>query len=203
MSKSPLASSLWLMLSFSWIAVTVYKSGYLFLEYGNVIQASLPFSIGAWIYHYQGLVCRIIQIIRARAVIYLYTANIVFVVLCQILIPDKAWFVSMLGTWVNLFFSALMTIVLFQSGGRYFSKKVDRFFGDLSYPVYLFHWSGVALVSWVLTDDMSRGVLVFLLGLGLTILISIAVNKYVNDYVERIRKRIRESSSQSVTSNAD
>ena len=203
LSKSPVISSLWLILSFSWVAVTVYKSGYLFLEYGNVIQASLPFSIGAWIYHYQALVAKLIQIIRGRTIVFLYSANIVFVVLCQIFIPDKAWFVSMLGTWVNLLLSALMTIVLFKFGGHYFSKKVDRFFGDLSYPVYLFHWSSVALVSWVITDDMSKGLLVFLLGLGLTILVSMGVNKYINDYVEHIRTRVRERASQSTTTTAD
>lgn len=203
LSKSPRISSLWLLLSFSWVAVTVYKSGYLFLEYGNVIQASLPFSIGAWIYHYQSLVGKLIQLVRAKTVVFLYSANIVFVVFCQVFIPDKAWFVSMLGTWVNLLLSALMTIVLFQYGSQCFSKKVDRFFGDLSYPVYLFHWSGVALVSWTITDNMSKGPLVFLLGLGLTILVSLVVNKYVNDYVEHIRKRVREKASQAIPTVTD
>ena len=193
LSKSRLISTIWLIISFCWVAVTIFKSGYLFLGYGNVIQASLPFAMGAWIYHYCEAVNKFIQFLRVRVVVFLYCANILFVLLCQIFIPDKAWFISMLGTWVNLLFSALMIVTLFKYGGLYFNKRIDSFLGDLSYPIYLFHWSGVAFMSWLITDDMSKGPLVFFAGLTFTILVSILVNKYVNKNTERLRNRVRKN----------
>ena len=61
------------------------------------------------------------------------------------------------------------------------SKQTDRFLGDLSYPIYnMFIGVGASLASWLITPYHSQG-WVFCLGLVLTILVSILVNKCVND----------------------
>ncbi|PTL99769.1 MAG: acyltransferase, partial [Bacteroidetes bacterium] len=81
-------------------------------------------------------------------------------------------------------------ILLLEHGRKYLAKRTDRFLGDLSYPVYIFHWSGASLASWIISSNDNK-IWVFCLGLSLTILVSILVNKVVNDNIEKLRNIIR------------
>ncbi|GAC10820.1 acyltransferase family protein [Paraglaciecola chathamensis] len=191
-SRTRMITLIWLFASMCWVGGNMFQTGSFSTGYGNVLQAALPFSLGAWVYHYRKWVTSVVYKIGMPLIVCLYIGNIAIVVLCQVLIADKAWFVSLIGSWLNLGLSTLMTVLLFEQGSRFFSKKVDRVLGDLSFPIYLFHWSGAALASWLITEDMSKGALVFTLGLLITVIISVLVNIYVNESIERIRARIRQ-----------
>jgi peptidoglycan/LPS O-acetylase OafA/YrhL len=143
------------------------------------------------VYHYKSSVSSFINKVGVFPILAIFSINILTVVVSHYVWSEKFWFFNAVGTWVNLIFSGLMIILLLEHGRTFFSKKTDRFLGDLSYPVYIFHWSGASLASWLITSDHNKGFWVFFLGLGLTILISIFVNKCVNDNVEKLRNIIR------------
>jgi peptidoglycan/LPS O-acetylase OafA/YrhL len=191
LSKSKLLTTVWFLLSLAWVLWTNVSIGKWGVGYGDIFIASLPFSIGAMIYHYKSFVNIFINKVGVIPILAIFSINILTVVASHYVWSEKFWFFNAVGTWVNLIFSGLMIILLLEHGRIFFSKQTDRFLGDLSYPVYIFHWSGASLASWLITSDHNKGFWVFFLGLGLTILISIFVNKCVNDNVEKLRNIIR------------
>jgi peptidoglycan/LPS O-acetylase OafA/YrhL len=195
LSKSKMLTTIWFLSSLAWVLWTNVSIGKWGIGYGDIFIASLPFSIGALVYHYKSSVSGFINKIGVLPILSIFIINILTVVACHYFWVDKFWFFNAVGTWVNLIFSGIVTILLLEHGRSYLSKKTDRFLGDLSYPIYIFHWSGASLASWLITSDHSKGFWVFSLGLGLTILISIFVNKCVNDNVEKLRNIIRPKHS--------
>ena len=189
-SKSKQLTTIWFLLSLSWVLWTNFSMSQWGIGYGDIIVASLPFSLGALVYHYKPIVNDIINKVGIVPILAMFTINILIVVVTHYVWSEKFWFFNAIGTWINLVLSGLMTILLLEHGRKYLAKRTDRFLGDLSYPVYLFHWSGASLASWIISSNDNR-VWVFCLGLSLTILVSILVNKVVNDNIEKLRNIIR------------
>jgi peptidoglycan/LPS O-acetylase OafA/YrhL len=191
LSKSKQLTTMWFLFSLAWVLWTNFSTRMWGIGYGDIIVASLPFSLGALVYHYKSFVSRIIDRIGFVSILAIFTINIMTVVVSYYVWHDKFWFFNAVGTWVNLIFSGLVIILLLEKGHIYLSKQTDRFLGDLSYPIYIFHWSGAAFASWLLSSGPNKGFWVFFWGLVFTILVSIFVNRFVNDNIEKLRNIIR------------
>ena len=200
LSKNKWISTLWFSLSLGYVIFNVIM-GRFTAGYGNVTSASLPFSIGAMIYWYKDEIMVVIRRISpAYFLIFttLFILNLVVITIAQILFPEEAWKFGTVGTYANLFLTTFLIVILLEDGRRFVSKKVDKIMGDLSYPVYIFHWSAAAFASWLIYDDVRKGfnidgLMVFLLGCVITILVSLIVNKFVNDQIEVIRQNVKSS----------
>jgi peptidoglycan/LPS O-acetylase OafA/YrhL len=189
LSKSKQLTTMWFLLSLSWVLWTNFSNSEWGIGYGDIIVASLPFSLGALVYHYKSLLNSIISKVGIVPILTLFTLNILVVAISYYIVGDKFWFFNALGEWVNLIFSGLVTILLLEHGRSFLPKKIDRYLGDLSYPIYIFHWSGASLASWLIGSNHKGWI--FLWGLSLTILVSIFVNRVVNDNVEKLRNIVR------------
>lgn len=189
LSKSKQLTTIWFLFSLLWVLWTNFSTKDWGIGYGDIIVASLPFSLGALVYHYKSIVNSIINKVGLGPILTMFTLNILIVVISYYVVGDKFWFFNAFGTWVNLIFSGLVTILLLEHGRSFLSKKIDRFLGDLSYPIYIFHWSGASLASWLIASNHKGWI--FILGLILTILVSIFVNRIVNDNVEKLRNIVR------------
>jgi peptidoglycan/LPS O-acetylase OafA/YrhL len=97
-----------------------------------------------------------------------------------------------MATWSNIILSSFLTIYLFGLDKSSFSKKWDKELGDLSYPIYIIHWSGALLASWLLSSDGVKTSFVFILGLLITLTISFVINRYVSESVEKIRLLVKK-----------
>jgi peptidoglycan/LPS O-acetylase OafA/YrhL len=189
LSKSKQLTTIWFLFSLLWVLWANFSTKDWGIGYGDIIVASLPFSLGALVYHYKSIVNSIVNKVGVGPILTMFTLNILVVVISYYVVGDKFWFFNALGTWVNLIFSGLVTILLLEHGRSFLPKKIDRFLGDLSYPIYIFHWSGASLASWLIASNHKGWI--FILGLILTILVSIFVNRIVNDNVEKLRNIVR------------
>jgi peptidoglycan/LPS O-acetylase OafA/YrhL len=180
----------WCVLSLILVILYNIEKGHLVLSYGNVVSASLPFAIGSLLFHFKDNVTKLATYL-GRLIPLAFVFNIIVVLLCGYFLQDKFWLIFALSTWTNLLFSSLMTIYLFNLDKNTYNQKWDKELGDLSYPVYIIHWSGALFASWLLSTNGEKTIGVFVLGLVITLFVSYFVNKYVSEYIEKVRQRIK------------
>ena len=160
-------------------------------NYGGYFSASLPFALGAFLYFYRKTISKWLE---NRTHFSLFNCTVIFVLnlaLCSTisyLDVDYGWKVKIICTGMNMILSALMIMKLSQIKSNNKSLKVvDKFTGDLSYPVYVFHWAGACFASWIIYPAPEKNIITFLLGIVITVSFSLVVNVIINDKVELIR----------------
>lgn len=202
LSKSKKTTTFWFALSSTYMAVThIAGLGYGY-RYSIVIAGTLPFSIGAMLYHYKDELGVILQK-------YFFSANIVLLIFLLV-------FNGILGACVkhyklhellftfsfyfNYLINALIVIFLIYSPLPKISKELDTKIGDYSYPIYLFHWQAGLLSSMILWSSPVKGlnikgVTTTLLALIICILVSYLIVNFIDKPIEKIRKRVKNSAN--------
>ena len=114
--------------------------------YFNPLAASLPFSVGALLYHYRTELSK-----RFKPFSTLYVASGLYALILV------NWFVNYkLGTglsygfYINSLLNVVLLIIL--TNVQIANKrwvKYDKALGDLSYPIYLMHWTVAIIVMYV------------------------------------------------------
>lgn len=85
---------------------------------------------------------------------------------------------------IYLLFVLFLPLLFFQTK----DTKIDRYIGELSYPVYIIHIFVIMLVS-----KISNSINLSLLTIVVSILFSMILNKYIQERVEKIRiKNLKE-----------
>ncbi|MGI9284680.1 MAG: acyltransferase family protein [Pseudomonadales bacterium] len=201
-SRNKYLTIVWFSVSVIYILFDNINSSSVRIGYGSILTGSLPFSMGAMIYYFKEEIRRItsnhISLITA-----MYITNLVFTCASGLLLPEQHWKINLLGTYLNLILSGCVIVILYYDGIKAIPKHIDQKMGDLSYPVYVFHFSGACLAVWLLPGEPTRGLgvegaAVFLVGSLITIFVSLVVNKHVNVQIEKIRNKIRANSKSNV-----
>jgi peptidoglycan/LPS O-acetylase OafA/YrhL len=198
-SKNKKITIVWFLISISylllnWVLHNTYSAGY-----GNFLSASLPFSIGALTYHYKREIvttCKKITVKYGGIAVLIFILNLIICSTSHNWAIEESWKVNLIGMYLNLLLSSIMIVFLYYEGKTFFTRKIDRFYGDLSYPLYLFHWSAACFFSWLLIGEPIEGVstinlIIFLGALLFTILLSLFVNFIVSVPVEKVRRKIK------------
>jgi len=114
--------------------------------YFHPLAASLPFSAGALLYHYKTELSQ-----RFRTLSTLYTASGLYVlVLLNWYVNYKLNTGLSYGFYINSMLNIVLLIVLTNlqiTNKRWF--KYDKALGDLSYPIYLMHWTIAVIVMYI------------------------------------------------------
>ena len=126
----------------------------------------------------------------------LFVLNLVVTASSGIFLPDQHWKFGLIGGYANLVLSSCLIVILLKDGKRVMPARLDRAMGDLSYPLYVFHWAGAGFASWLIYGEAVRGLhmggmVVFIVGSVFAVLVSFVVNKFVNERVELIRVRVK------------
>jgi len=153
-------------------------------RYYPLLAASLPFSFGACIYHFE-LGKRFTQ--RKH----LYWAPILFFLNVTIA-PDT----NKTGFYLSLLSAGYLIMVLRQVDTKKVHarlRKADTFLGNLSYPVFLAHWPMAILMIQIGWAEHKGGWLL-LVALLPILLFAIIIHYVVEVPVETLRRRIRNSS---------
>lgn len=139
----------WFILSVGYHVIVNLNNMHWRYKFFYIPAASLPFSTGALLYHYREL------ILRNTAKIFKKTAKILPIILCMFIFVNWSigYSVNQLKGvffYTNFIINTLLVVVL---SGRnslpIISKKLDKLLGDLSYPIYLFHYQVGFLVVMV------------------------------------------------------
>lgn len=191
-SSTKASTILWFGLS---LCYTIYfnLTVHIGLGYGTVWLASLPFSLGALAYHFKEEIIKTIRSLKVNVLLFIvYVSNLLLASFSSVLFSeDISWKVGFLASVLNLAASAILTVYLF-----HIDKTVNRswntLLGNLSYPVYVFHWGG-ALIAAAIFDDFVKEnrVLIFGLGLFITLIISYLAEYYLSKNIEKLRTRIK------------
>ena len=200
LSRNKKITLIWFCLSLIYSAYPIFLGGFFNLAYGNIFNTSLPFSLGAMIFFYKEKVFQFLERVNISSpltVAGIFMANLFFVSISYFFISDDWWKIEYLGRITNLILSALMVIVLYIRGSELFSRKFDKFVGDYSYPIYLFHWTAAVLASYWLYQKPVKGlsisgVIVFIFALIIVLIITYMINAGINSRIDILRKRVKE-----------
>lgn len=197
-SKTKSNTCLWFGFSILYVLYKIVFLNIFITGYGTILSASLPFSIGAMLYYYQKEIYNLLKKIRYYIPIFLllFVINLIIPVYSGIYVPDSHWKVELIGAYLNLALSSFLITILLFDGDKYFNKKVDRFLGDLSYPVYIFHITGAVTASWLIFGTVEKGLnangfITFIIASVITIAVSIIVNHVLNKRIESKRNLVK------------
>ena len=191
-SSSKVSTLTWVSVS---VLYTIYfnLTSHIGLGYGTIWLASLPFSLGAMVYHFKNEISKLIEKLSIGNLLFIaYITNLFVASLSSNLLNENlSWKVSFLSSILNLLISAVLTVHLFNID-RSLSRRWNSILGNLSYPVYVFHWGG-ALIAAAIFNDFSRenSIIIFGFGLVITLIISYLVEYNVSNRIERLRRRIK------------
>ena len=155
LSKTFSRVKIWFTVSIIYFIVT-YVLGLTWHDrYFPVMAASLPFSIGACLFFLSShsTACHLIRRVGLSSLWLL----ILWLLNCAVWMALSYLNVGVwveIGFCLNLVFCALL-IFKVVSGDEILpiSRKWDRWIGDFSYPIYLFHWQSGLIVSYILFGE--------------------------------------------------
>ncbi|HHQ4533263.1 TPA: acyltransferase family protein [Aeromonas veronii] len=199
-SRSKRITTVWFFLSILYMALThVLDLGYSF-RYNIIFAGTLPFSMGAMIYHYYNALEKLLlKSIPDHAIAILFFVFILNSGLAiygnEVNIPNS---IQSFFFYVNYLVNALIIIKLVDGKIPYLSKKDDYLIGLYSYPVYLAHWQAGFVASMIIWGEPVRGWNVqggvsLLLAMVICFILSLLIIRYVDTPIERFRKRIKQN----------
>jgi peptidoglycan/LPS O-acetylase OafA/YrhL len=200
-SKTKKLTLTWVSLSFAYYVLTyVFNMGGAH-RYFSIFAGTLPFSLGSLLYFYKteiySLLCRL-KISNPLFLLALYILSAAFFTLNKYYkpFPNYHYDLNEAGKYINIFFTLLVIVSLFFRGHEIFSKKVDKFIGDYSYPIYLLQWQLGLIASFILFKTPTRGLSsegfsVFILSLLLVFIISSILIYSMDRHISFIRNKIK------------
>ncbi|MAJ59628.1 MAG: hypothetical protein CBC48_06380 [bacterium TMED88] len=159
-------------------------------RYFTIGAASLPFSLGAVIYHFRASIAA--RVCRPRSA--LVAASLVWAANYLCAAATDTGFESP-GFYINCGVSSILLAVLITLPKFSTSwHQLDGWLGDLSYPVYLMHMQVGALTA-ALCSLMDWSPSLFLATAPLLMLVSWLMARFVDQPIERLRNHVKKAVS--------
>lgn len=197
-SKNSFITKAWVFISILYMIFThVYELGYEY-RYFAIISGTLPFSLGALIYHHYGYLKKFILLYESKFIsLFLIGAfffNSVFGIL--LVFSGNYKILEFFSFYANIAINFAIVISLVQKNNSLIDKRIDKIIGDYSYPIYLMHWQVGLFVSMILWDAPIRdksfeGILSFGIAVFLCFIFSYFIIKVIDIPIERVRGRVR------------
>jgi peptidoglycan/LPS O-acetylase OafA/YrhL len=164
--------------------------------YFNPIAASLPFSVGALLYHYKALLSRCFKRFSS-----LYVASGLYaLVLVNWFVNYKLGTGLSYGFYINSMLNVMLLIIL--TNVQIANKrwvKYDKALGDLSYPIYLMHWTVAVIVMYIfqqLNITLEKRTELFaIVSIPFMLLFGRMMVMLLHKPVEKIRNKIKNTTS--------
>lgn len=198
-SKSKRSTIVWFVISVIFTACThLYEQGaayrYLFLG-----AASLPFSVGALVFHFREKIEQKARKFSNARSLYMLLGMFVLngLVAGGLKYFQYPEFLQSICFYLNLAINLVVIAILLTKPSLPVSAAIDKRIGDYSYPLYLFHWQAGMLVSFLIYQQPERGPSVngavcFLGSLGLCALVSYLIIRFVDEPIESYRATVRQ-----------
>ncbi|MEM5498073.1 acyltransferase [Paraglaciecola mesophila] len=199
LSKHKKVVIFWLVLSFIYhVAVGVLQLGFEH-RYYTIPAASLPFSVGALIFHYRELLQTLMNknwLTKHSFFPYFLGTAILFNWYLGRHVKQEFFDLDNLFFYSNFGLCVLMIIVLKEKKSLPFiSKKLDNWLGSFSYPIYLIHYQ-VAFVVLIGMDFLGKQYIrpnftLMLISLPFLFLVSWLLILVLEKPIEHIRQKIK------------
>lgn len=200
-SRTPVISLVWLGASLLYLLYKAIDGSWLVgIGYGNIFDASLPFSLGAISYHYRQTILNWMSRFRLadwRLVTVLFVINQLLTALGGYAIGDEVWKIAFVGSYMNIGLSVMMIVSLFTLEASPDWKKRDALAGQYSYPVYLTHVISGS-VAFYIADMLGwagRGLGFTALALVLTFFLGAICVFQIDERIEQVRRKIKKQNT--------
>lgn len=197
LGRSRLLSTLWLGASLLGVVTIYIANPYSSLLYGSLPSGSLGFAAGAWAYHHRDALTHGLDRILDRMAFPVVLAGLCGAFVLPF-VTKKLFhlYADPVGNWCNVAMSALLLILLKDWQPVAAIRRLDRWMGDLSYPIYLLHWQAGAIASFLLFQQPVKGgsmhgLMAFALALPIVLLLSVPQIWIVDPLITRYRNAIR------------
>ncbi|MBN2223112.1 MAG: acyltransferase [Deltaproteobacteria bacterium] len=170
----------------AWFLSSIVLTGYLNIYgtgldsiYYSIASGSLPFSMGAMVYHFP---------VKARPG---FLVPLVGLYIVNVLLLEPPY--GGIDFYLAIILSGLILIVLKDIKTPKWFARIDKLAGDLSYPMYISHFTVGVYVLWAFWSNTPkhRGADFFFLSFGYTLILSYAVHRYIERPIEAIREKIK------------
>jgi peptidoglycan/LPS O-acetylase OafA/YrhL len=195
LGKSRKIALTWLLISVIYLLLLVTAGEQSFSKrYSYIPAASLPFSVGACLYHFFPDLDRLLN--RAKWDTGFKAAVLLFLLPYFLpLAKDTYRFLSydLLPFYLNIITTTILVYYLSSIPKPRFSsyKKIDTWLGDLSYPTYLLHWQSGLLMAYLFNLQKNSFSLLVMGGL-LTLALAALEAKFVSNNLEKIRSATKK-----------
>lgn len=208
-SRSKKITTLWFMASLAYMASShILNLGYGY-RYGIVIAGTLPFSVGAMIFHYyQNPRLSFIKNLQPHIVFvlfFVFVLNSRFADICErIGFTEPAISVFF---YANYIINSIIIIMLIDCKLPLISKDLDNKIGNFSYPIYLIHWQAGFIATMIIWGEPVRGLNVqglasLVLALVICVLTSLLIVRYIDLPIERLRRKVKQIANKQLNSDA-
>jgi len=199
LSKNKKITLIWFFLSIIYHIVAISLNWKWEYRYFAIPAASLPFAMGAVVYHYKDNVELLLKntIYKIKMVENLFP----LVLFCLILFNwSGAFFIDNMEGWPfysNLLLNTLLIVVLVNCNQLpLVSRAFDKWMGDFSYPIYLIHYQvGLVVIIFfgVFGISMERpSALLLLTSLPFIFLASWLLTRAIEKPIELVRAKVRQ-----------
>jgi len=189
-------SALWCVASLGYTGWLLASDAAWQLRYAPVAAASLPFSLGAVLYHFgQPLRAALRRLGNRRAGTLAFSSGALFV--ANAVLADEIWSAPMaFGFYASLGMAAVVLTLVDALDVASLPRRVvvcDRWLGRLSYPIFLCHWLAALLSVWIVYGGRrpAEGPAVFLCAQAAVHAIALMVYLGVERPIERLRTIVR------------
>ena len=193
LSKTPGRTLLWFLVSLVYSVLAAdYAPKNADLNYFLPSAASLPFALGALAYHARGLIDRRWAPVFAAVSALVIAATMVYV-------SSGRGYAA--GRATVLAATAVFTVSMYEISKAYRGtviQKIDDLVGDLSYPIYLIHYTAAMVVQ--LWMPQVRSYTFAIVVLIVSIDMAIIMNAVINPLINRLRDAVRSGKRPTATS---
>lgn len=200
-SKTKWMTQSWFVVSVAYtiVILTVYPNHWQ-MRYFPIPAASLPFSIGAMIYHHRSQLQDMLNHRGIRSpLLWLFLACINFCVFYALDLKFRTTLMISIGFYINLFLMSACVFTLLEGKVPFISKRLDTLIGKFSYPIYLTHWQVGALINLLFFETLGRnayspeGLLFLLVSTVVVFLVAIVITFAIDEPIEKLRQKVKAS----------
>lgn len=198
-SKNRNITLVWFISSIIYMGLLMYFTKAIAYDYGSLLTASLPFSLGAFIYHYkQSLYSLLNKYIPLKITLPLFVVNLALSAFLPIFGPEIFnWKIGFIFETLNIIFTTCLILQLEKIKAKKDWVDFDKKIGDYSYPIYIFHWSAAFIIFWLLTvqgiqlSTANNNIVLFVGAMLISYVIGTFVNTLNGRYIEILRNKNR------------
>ncbi len=199
LSKTPARSIIWLGLSLLYMAATHLLDLPQNYRYAVITGGSLPFSMGACLYHFHSRFESLLGWLRSRNgfITLLFFFGLNCLAGCLVLLLKGPPTLAHVFFYLNLIANFL---VVFALSGKELSfpvsRRLDLAIGDFSYPIYLIHYPVGLACSMLVFGEPRRGfhldgMVVTLCAIPVCLILSYMAIRFVDRPVQTLRSTLK------------
>jgi peptidoglycan/LPS O-acetylase OafA/YrhL len=200
LSRTKKRTWIWFAAGLAWFIFVIATNRSPSWAYDHLLAGSLPFSIGALIWHYRSQIDeRIARMSKPKlrpeiALVLAGSGGLLVISMVRGLIDIFGWphWIDSCGFLAYGFASAVLVMGITRVTVPVRWKGLDKVAGDLSYPVYLSHWTFGVVAAQITGLDVPGRNLNALVTAILTALIMLPVCWLLVHYIDRPIARLRD-----------